>query len=337
MNHEASTAATPIELTTRWFAGRRATAVGLGACREPGDDRASVIELAIRLGCRVLDTAPHYHGGSHECVVGEAVRQAVAVGVCTRDELIVSTKVGRIPELLVHNRDTLGYARLKAYIEETFLARRLFSWDELAQANHTFAPTYLRHSVRVSLDRLGLSRLDCVFLEAPEVQRNITDPTGFRRRMAVAFETLETLCASGRLGCYGVATDDLELDLHALVTMARTLAGEAHHFAAVQLPLSLLRQDALQAGAVARASALGLYVYARGCLDGGTPKYQLPDQLCEPLMDAPDASVALRWTQSAPGVGTALFGSRDPRHIRANLAAARLPLLAPSYFAEDPS
>jgi len=317
----------------RSFSGRPATTVGLGACKESGVDDASVIALAMQLGCTVIDTAPHYHKGAHERAVGEAVRIALDSHAIAREQLIISTKVGRIPELVETTKVTLGFARLRTFIEERFITRGLFAWDDLAHSDHTFAPAYLRHSVAASLERLGVAQLDCVFLDAPELQQQIASPTELARRMLAAFETMEALCAARVVRCYGVAT--ASCDLGHLVTLARGVAGDHHHFAAAQLRLSMLRQDAL--ATVARAADLGLHVYVRGCLDGGAPGYQLPDAICTALGDPTDAAVAIRWAQAAPGVGTALFGSRDPRHIRANLAAARLPLLDRSFYTGGPS
>ena len=322
----------PSPLHVRTFCDRPASTIGIGACRESGPENPAAIALAIGLGCNVVDTAPHYHQGAHERAVGEAIRDAVAAGA-KRDALIVSTKVGRVPELLPNNKVTLGFARLRAFIEDSYISRGLFAWDDLAHSDHTFAPAYLRHSIERSLERLGLDRIDCVFLEAPEVQRRVVGPSGFARRMFAAFETLEGLCAAGRIGCYGIATG-AELDLALLAGLARTAAGSGHHLRALQIRLSLLRQEPRASGLLDRAAELGLFVYAHGCLDGGAPAYQIPDELAATLGDLPDAGIAIRWAQSAPRIGTALFGARDPRHVRANLAAARLPLLDAALYAE---
>lgn len=333
MTPSASRPATPRspELRFRSFCERRTSTVGLGACREPGAEDASAMALAIRLGCNVLDTAPHYHQGAHEQAVGEAVRIAVTAHVCDRASLIVSTKVGRVPELVANNKVTLGFARLKALIDERYIAPGLFTWDELAHSDHTFAPAFIRHSVERSLERMGLDQLDCVFLDTPELQLRVASPGGFARRMLAAFEALEGLCASGQVRSYGISTGTT-VDLRMLAELARTAAGSSHHFRALQVPLSLLRPDMLASRMLARAADEGLYVYARGCLDGGTPSYQIPDALAAALGDLPDASAAIRWVESAPFVGTALFGSRDARHVRANLAAAGLPPLDPALY-----
>jgi diketogulonate reductase-like aldo/keto reductase len=51
--------------------------------------RRSVLE-AIRAGYRLIDTAASY---TNEDAVGEAVREAVAEGICTREELFITSKM----------------------------------------------------------------------------------------------------------------------------------------------------------------------------------------------------------------------------------------------------
>src|SRR5687768_15593213 len=61
------------DLHYRNFGGRGASTVGMGACRERGEEDPAAIVAAVRLGCNVLDTAPYYHQGAHEQCVGQAV------------------------------------------------------------------------------------------------------------------------------------------------------------------------------------------------------------------------------------------------------------------------
>ena len=64
---------------------------GLGVFRVPDKNecRESVLE-AIRVGYRLIDTAAAY---GNEDAVGDAVREAVAEGLCTREELFVTSKL----------------------------------------------------------------------------------------------------------------------------------------------------------------------------------------------------------------------------------------------------
>jgi aryl-alcohol dehydrogenase-like predicted oxidoreductase len=317
------------QLRYRAFDERAACTVGLGPCKERGDEDPRAMARAVALGCNVLDTAPHVHRGGHERCVGEAVRIALASGICERDWLVVNTTVGWVPDLIENNIRTHGFARLRALVEERYIAPGVFSWPDLAHAGHVVAPNYIRHSVEQSLARMGLDRVDCVFLDSPHRQRAAVSPAEYRRRMLAAFAALEQLCARGLARCYGISSP-VALDLDELVAMAAEVAGAGHRLRAVRAPFSLLRPD--MRPLVDAAARLGLYVFAAGCLDGGAPRYELPDELAPHFGHEPDPVAAIRWVQSSPGVGTALFGSRDARHIQANLAAAARPPLDPAVY-----
>ena len=317
------------ELRYRTFDGRAACTVGLGPCKERGDENPRAVTRAIALGCNVLDTAPHVHRGLHERCVGEGVRIALAEGLCERDWLIVNTTVGWVPDLIENNIRTHGFARLRALVEERYIAPGVFSWHDLAHAGHVVAPGYIRHSVEQSLARMGLDRVDCVFLDAPTRQRAAVSPAEYRRRLLAALAALEQLCDRGLARCYGVSSP-VEFDLGELVAMAVEVAGPGHRLRALRAPFSLLRPD--MRPLVDAAARLGLHVFAAGCLDGGAPRYELPEALEPHFGHEPDPVTAIRWVHSAPGVGTALFGSRDARHVQANLAAAARPPLDPEVY-----
>ena len=62
---------------------------GVFQVRDKEECKASVLD-AIRTGYRLIDTAASY---TNEDAVGEAVREAVAEGICTRDELFITSKM----------------------------------------------------------------------------------------------------------------------------------------------------------------------------------------------------------------------------------------------------
>lgn len=62
---------------------------GVFQVRDKAECTASVLN-AIRTGYRLIDTAASY---TNEDAVGEAVRQAIAEGICTREELFITSKM----------------------------------------------------------------------------------------------------------------------------------------------------------------------------------------------------------------------------------------------------
>ena len=62
---------------------------GVFQVRDKAECKESVLN-AIRAGYRLIDTAASY---TNEDAVGEAVRQAIAEGICTREELFITSKM----------------------------------------------------------------------------------------------------------------------------------------------------------------------------------------------------------------------------------------------------
>nr|WP_203453458.1 aldo/keto reductase [Jiangella aurantiaca] len=135
--------------------GVELTGLGFGAAQGGNLYRATsdgpfarAVDAAWAAGIRYFDTAPHYGLGLSERRLGAALRQH------PREEYVVSTKVGRLlvpsPET-AHLRDAEGFAVPADH-------RRV--WD--------FSRDGVRRSFEASLNRLGLDRIDIVYLHDPD-------------------------------------------------------------------------------------------------------------------------------------------------------------------------
>lgn len=80
---------------------------GVFQVRDKEECRQSVL-AAIRAGYRLIDTAASY---TNEDAVGEAVRQAIAEGLCTREELFITSKMWV--------QDMANYDMARAAIEDS--------------------------------------------------------------------------------------------------------------------------------------------------------------------------------------------------------------------------
>lgn len=124
-------------------------AASLGNLYRPTTDEqaAAAIRRAWDLGIRAFDTAPHYGLGLSERRLGAAFREL------PREELVVSTKVGRllVPNPRPTEQDTEGFA------VPGDLVRR---WD--------FSPEGVRASLLGSLERMGLDRVDIAYVHDPD-------------------------------------------------------------------------------------------------------------------------------------------------------------------------
>lgn len=144
-----------METTAVGATGVRLTTLGLGAApagnlyRATTDEEAhATFEAAWAAGIRYFDTAPHYGLGLSERRLGAFLRTR------PRDELVVSTKVGR---LLVPSPET-AHRTDPDMFEVAATARRV--WD--------FSRDGVLRSLESSLERTGLDRVDIVYLHDPD-------------------------------------------------------------------------------------------------------------------------------------------------------------------------
>ena len=160
-------------------------AAGIGNLyTEMSDERAyEAVETAWQQGIRYFDTAPHYGLGLSERRLGAALREH------PRSGYTVSTKVGR-------------------RLEPTGTA----AGDDLAHgfavpATHhrvwDFTADGVRRTLDASLERLGLDRVDVVYLHDPDDHAEQT----FRE----AYPALEKLRSEGVVGAIGAGMNQAEM------------------------------------------------------------------------------------------------------------------------------
>ncbi|MFC4628149.1 aldo/keto reductase [Promicromonospora alba] len=144
-----------METTTVRDTGIRLTTLGLGAAPAGNlyqamtdEDAHATFEAAWATGIRYFDTAPHYGLGLSERRLGAFLRTR------PRDELVVSTKVGR---LLVPSPET-AHRKDPDIFEVPAATRRV--WD--------FSRDGVLRSLEASLERTGLDRVDVVYLHDPD-------------------------------------------------------------------------------------------------------------------------------------------------------------------------
>jgi D-threo-aldose 1-dehydrogenase len=138
----------------------------------PASEAVSLIRRSLDLGLNYLDTAPMYGVGHSERRYGEALR-----GI-PRDRYVLSTKVGR-----VLRPDAAG--------------QMTWAFD--------FSREGARASFESSLERLGIERVDIVFVHDPDDH--------YEAARAGAFPVLRELRASGRIRAIGAGMNQWQMEL----------------------------------------------------------------------------------------------------------------------------
>ena len=267
------------------------------------DEQAeATVDAAWELGIRYFDTAPHYGLGLSERRLGAALAKR------PRGEYVLSTKVGRLlePADAVRGLDNEGF-------EVPATHRRV--WD--------FSRDGVLRSVEESLQRLGLERVDIVYLHDPDAH--------WTEAIENAYPALEELRAQHLVAAIGAG-----------MNQATMLAAFARHTDMDLFMLAgrytLLEQSALddllpvceQRGA--RVVAAG--VFNSGLLSRSAPtadaKYdyghaptelvrraQQIDEICRRHgVELPAA--ALAFPLGHPLVASVCVGSRSPEQIERN-------------------
>jgi D-threo-aldose 1-dehydrogenase len=166
------------------------TELGFGAApignlyRAIDDETASrAVTTAWEGGIRYFDTAPHYGLGLSERRLGAALRQR------PRDEFSISTKVGRVlvpnPAPTGSDLQSSGFA-----VPDALTRRRDYSRDGVLR------------SLEASLQRLGLDRVDIVYVHDPE---EYMEPA-----LRAAVPALIELREQGVIGAVGVGMNFVE-------------------------------------------------------------------------------------------------------------------------------
>jgi D-threo-aldose 1-dehydrogenase len=173
---------TQVQVTELGFGG--APIAGLG--RAVDEARAlGAVQTAWDIGVRYFDTAPHYGLGLSEARLGRALAGR------RREELVVSTKVGR---LLVPNPTPRGDDLAQGFAVPDDLTRRF-----------DFSADGVRRSLEGSLLRLGLDRVDVVLVHDPDDHVD--------QVLAEALPALVALRDEGVVGAVGVGMNQWQVPL----------------------------------------------------------------------------------------------------------------------------
>lgn len=277
---------------------------------EVGEEAAyEAVRAAWQRGIRSFDTAPHYGLGLAERRLGAALRAH------PRDEFTVSTKVGRRLEPIRPTGDDLahGFAVPATH-------RRV--WD--------FSADGVRRTLEASLERLGLDRVDVVYLHDPDDHAEQAFHEGY--------PALERLRAEGVVGAIGAGMNqtamltrfvrDTDVDV-VLCAGRHTLLDHSALTdllpAALEHGTSVVIGGAFNSGLLADPRPEATYNYTRA-----------PAELLDRALRLKEAAerhgstlraVALAYCAAHPAVASVLVGARSAAEVHdcADQFAAAVP------------
>lgn len=275
--------------------------------RALSDDEAhEVLEAAWDAGIRYYDTAPHYGIGTSERRLG------AFLATKPREEYVVSTKAGR---LLVPNEDYAGELDTAHDFHVPATVRR--HWDA--------SPDGIRRSLEESLERMGLDRIDLLYLHDPDRSE---DPD---RELQSGSDGINALKAEGLVRASGLGSMSAE-------TLARGAESGELDVLMVAGRLTLLEQPAL-ADTIPACERTGTGIVAASVFNSGllarenpadNPRYEYGEAPSEILAKAtriaeisrshgvPLPAAALQYTLRFAPVGSVVAGSSRPEQIRQN-------------------
>ena len=280
------------------------------------EDASAVLEAAWDSGIRSFDTAPHYGLGLSERRLG------AFLATKPRAEYVVSTKVGRLLRPSPETADRLDDANQFAVSASL---RRV--WD--------FSAGGIRASLEESLERLGLSAVDVLYLHDPDEHDLAADlESGVPALAALRDEGLVTAVGIGSKSTEAlvaaVRTEALDL---AMVAGRYTLLEQADEVVAAcrETGVGIVAAAIFNSGLLAKPRPGGRYEY------GAVPpallaKAERIADVCERHgVTLPEA--ALQFPLREPAVRSVVVGAATPEQVREN--ARRMAVAIPEALWDE--
>ena len=283
-------------------------------------DAQTLLASALTGGCRTFDTAPHYGQGRSEHRFGQALQGL------QRDSFVLSTKVGRI---LVP--DASAPREQNSYVDVLPFSQH---WD--------YSAAGVRRSVEDSLQRLGLARLDVVYIhDCDRACHGEGYPQVLAQVIGEALPELQRMKAEGLLRHVGLGVNDVQVCLDVLRQTnvdALMLAGRYSLLDQSSLPelLPLCSQRGVRlalggvfnSGILATGTRAGqaLFNYAAAPPEWLERAGRIED-ICL-AHDVPLRAAALQFPLAHPAVDVVMVGARHQREWQDAVSMLQRPIAA---------
>ena len=287
----------------------------------PELDAIATVDAAYQAGVRLFDSSPYYGYGRAEMRLGAAIRDR------PRDELVVSTKIGRWMTPVPRGATIEGMRRGGLNFYPTFD----YSYDGV------------HRSLEQSLLRLGMDRVDIALVHDVDFwttgDRGVLEDR-FSEVMNGAYRALSDLRGQGVIGAIGVGLNEADMS-------ARFVRAGDFDCVLLAGRYTLLEQRALD-DFMPLCAARGVGVIIGGPLNSGVlatgarqgAKYDYNDApawvmnrvarieaVCA-RHDVPIAAAALQFPLAHPAVSAIIPGAVSKEEMQGNFALMRRPIPA---------
>lgn len=280
------------------------------------DDAWAVLDAAWESGIRYYDTAPHYGLGLSERRLGAFLQTK------PRGEYVLSTKAGRLlrpnPDHVDGGLDTTNDFHVPDDLQRV--------WD--------FSGDGIRRSLDESRERLGIERIDLLYLHDPE--RHDLDLA-----LAEALPAMEQLRAAGQVTSIGIGSMVSDALAAAVRAADLDLIMVAGRYTLLEQPAAA---DVLPACRETGTGIVAASVFNSGLLAASEPRRdgryeygQLPDELWDRLVriaavcadhGVPLPAAAIQFPLQAAEVRSVVVGGSRPAQLEQNAEYAALDIPA---------
>ncbi len=271
------------------------------------DDAQAVIRAALADGCQTFDTAPHYGNGLSEHRMGHTLRSQA------RNSYVLSSKAGR---LLVP--DEAALREQNSYVDVLPYGQL---WD--------FSAAGIRRSVEDSLQRLGLARLDVVYIhDCDAITHGARYPQVLHTLVSEGLPELQRLKAEGLVRHVGLGVNDVQVCLDVLAQAdldCLLLAGRYslidHSALLALLPLCVQRGVRIALGGVFNSGILATGVkgsqpirfnYATASMDW-VNRVAAVESVCDEF-NVPLRAAAMQFPLAHPAIEIVMAGPQTVAH-----------------------
>ncbi len=289
----------------------------LGDFYELLDEKTSIatIEQALASGVRVFDSSPHYGNGLAEARLGAGLRRA------KRDEILVSTKIGRIMDPFA-----------KPPKPRTDVVSPGFTGGHPHAPRFDYSYDGAMRSIEHSLLRTGLSRLDIVLIHDcdPWTHGDAEAPVRFKEAMEGAYKALDKLRHEKAVKAVGFGINDAATCVKFAKAGDFDVAMMAGRYTLIDqtglaefLPLALEKKmgvmlaGVFNSGILATGSGAGAkYDYANAPATV-VKKVKAIEEICE-KHKVSLRQAAIQFAASHPAVVSVVLGGVKPEEVKAN-------------------